>query len=258
VLEAGVISLKLNPTLLLACVCLSTTPALAASSTEQYELAADAKIIETQSVTPNRSLILWMVRPTEHPRDTPGDPYTCPEYTRGSYYNGATRVSLVDSQSHKVINTVKIVQEEADEFDLPYHIRSDYYYRVEGVPKETEGKPKIMFLKDYNGDGKAWEFALFDAQACMGLATTLIGYSERQDKVIQYHTYLAVTDPTGKRSSTTEQWTDYLFSKKPAGPATWKYEIDYRGRGGSLDKYEVHYDKKAERFEGKLVQTGGD
>lgn len=244
--------------MLLACACLSTTPALASSGTEEYELAEWAKIIETQSVTPNRSLILWMVRPEKHPRDTPGDPYTCPEYTRGNYYSGATRVSLVDPQTHKVVNTVKVMQEEADEFDLPYHIRSDYYYRVEGVPKETEGNPTIMWLKDYNGDGKAWEFALFDAQACMGLATTLIGYSERQDKVIQYQTHLAVTDSKGKRSTTTEQWTDYLFSKKPVGPGTWKYEIDYRGRGGSLDKYDVHYDKQAERFEGKLVQTGGE
>ena len=41
-------------------------------------------------------------------------------------------------------------------------------------------------------------------------------------------------------------------------PGSWKYEIDYRGRGGSLDKYEIRYDKQAERFEGKLGQTGGE
>jgi hypothetical protein len=254
-------SLNMKPTLLLACACLFTMPALAASGAEEYKLAEGAQIIETQTVTPNRSLILWMVRPTQHPREAPGDPYTCPEYTRGSYYSGATRVSLVDPQTRRVINTVKITAdsgEGADEFDLPYQIRSDFYYRVDGVPKETEGKPTIMWLKDYNGDGKAWEFALFDAQACMGLATMLIGFSERQDKVIQYQTHLTVTDSKGKRSTTTEQWTDYLFSKKPTGPGLWKYEIDYRGRGGSLDKYEVHYDKQAERFEGKLVQTGGE
>ena len=254
-------SLKRKTMLFLVGACFSRMTALAAAEGEDYKLAEGAKIIETQPLTPNRSLILWMVRPTQHPRDTPGDPYTCPEYTRGSYYSGATRVSLVDPQTRRVINTVKITTdpgEGADEFDLPYQIRSDYYYRVEGAPKETEGKPTIMWLKDYNGDGKAWEFALFDAQACMGLATTLIGYSERQDKVIQYQTHLTVTASKGKGSSTTELWTDYLFSKKPADKGRWKYEIDYRGRGGSLDKYEVHYDKQAERFEGKLVQTGGD
>ena len=218
-------------------------------------------IIETQSVTPNRSLILWMVRPTKHPRDTPDELYTCPEYTRGNYYSGATRVSLVDPQTRKVINTVKVAPdpgEGGDEFDLPYKIRPDHYYHVDGVSKEAEGKPTLMWLRDYNGDGKAREFALFDAQACMGLGTTLIGYSERQDKVIQYQTHLAVSDSKQKRSDTTEYWTDYLFSKKPTSPGSWKYETDYRGRGGSLDKYEIHYDKQAERFEGTLLRTGGE
>jgi hypothetical protein len=243
--------------LLLACVCFSTTRVLAAATGEEYELGDGATIIETQPITPNRSLILWMVRPAKNPRDTSDDQYTCPEYTRGSYYSGATRVSLVDSQARKVINTVKVSSEPgADEFDIPYNIRPDYYYHVEGVLKEAEGKPTLMWLRDYNGDGRAWEFALFDAQACMGLATTLIGYSERQDRVIQYQTHLIVSEAKRKRTTTTEYWTDYLFSKKPASPGSWKFEIDYRGRGGSLDKYEVHYDKQTERFEGKLTQRG--
>jgi hypothetical protein len=245
---------------LLACFCFCLTPVFAVANAQEYELGDGATIVETQVVTPNRSLILWMVRPTKHPRETPADPYTCPEYTRGNYFSGATRVSLVDPQTHKVINTVKISPEPgegADEFDIPYSIRSDHYYHVEGASKETEAKPTVMWLKDYNGDGKAWEFALFDAQACMGLGTTLIGYSERQDKVIQYQTHFVVSEK-GKRSTTTESWTDYLFSKKPTSPGSWKYEIDYRGRGGSLDKYEVHYDKRAERFEGQLVRTGGE
>lgn len=236
-------------------------PAFGASPAEGYELAEGAMIIETQSVTPNRALILWMVRPTKHPRDTPDEPYTCPEYTRGNYYSGATRVSLVDPQTRKVINTVKVAPdpgEGGDEFDLPYKIRPDHYYHVDGASKEAEGRPTLMWLRDLNGDGKAWEFALFDAQACMGLGTTLIGYSERQDKVIQYQTHLAVRDAKQKRSTTTEYWTDYLFSKKPTSPGSWKYEVDYRGRGGSLDKYEIHYDKQAERFEGTLLQTGGE
>ncbi|MEY2490113.1 MAG: hypothetical protein QOC70_2055 [Verrucomicrobiota bacterium] len=260
VIGAAVISLKMKPTLLLACACLSTTSLPAAPKAEEYELGDGATVIETQPVTPNRSLVLWMVRPTRHPRDTPAEPYTCPEYTRGNYYSGATRVSLVDPQTRRVINTLKIAQEPGegtDQFDLPYNIRPDLYYHVEEARKETEGKPTIMWLKDYNGDGKALEFALFDAQACMGLATTLIGYSQRQDKVIQYQTHLVVSDIKKKRSSTTDHWTDYLFSKKPTSPGSWKYEIDYRGRGGSLDKYEIHYDKQEERFEGELVETGG-
>src|SRR5664279_3965603 len=131
-------------TLLLACVYLSTTPAFASSTREEYKLANGAIMIETQPVTSNRSLILWMVRPRTHPRETPADPYTCPEYTRGNYFSGATRVSLVDPQTGRDINTLKISQEPgegADEFDVPYYIRRGHYYHVERVPNETEGKP---------------------------------------------------------------------------------------------------------------------
>ncbi len=247
--------------LLLVCAFISATAAFAASSNGEDQLPNGAVVVETQSVAPNRALLLWMLNPTKHPRESPDEPYTCPEYTRGSYYRGETRVSLVDTQTHRVINTVKILSEDdagGDQFDLPYNIRADLYYHVEGVAKESEGKPTIMWLQDYNGDGKALEFALFDAQACMGLSTTLIGYSERQDKVVQYQTRLRMKDSKGKRSSKTEHWVDYLFSKKPSSPGSWKYEIDYRGRGGELAQYEVHYDKKSERFEGNLVEAGGD
>jgi hypothetical protein len=202
-----------------------------------------------------------MSSPTKHPRDlSPADPYTCPEETRGSYYSGRTRVSLVDAKSRSVINTVKIEQEYIkgeDTFDIPYQIHSGSYYHVKGVPKGQEGKPTIIQLKDYNGDGKALEFALFDALFCMGLQTTLIGYSERQDKVIQYPIRLEVLNQ-GKRSIEVKHWVDYLFSKKPKRPGYWEYEIDYRGRGGLLDKYKIHYNKQAERFEGRVVHTKGD
>lgn len=197
-----------------------------------------------------------MSNPTKHPRDTPDEPYACPEETRGSYYSGPTRVSLVDTRTRSVINTVKILQEDGeatDELDIPYKVRASYYH-VNGVRVGHEGKPTIMWLRDYNGDGKALEFALFDAVACMGLQTTLIGYSERQDKVIQYPIHLEV-EANGKRSVEVSRWADYLFSKKPNATSIWRFEIDYRGRGGSLDKYEIRYNKRSERFEGTAVYT---
>ena len=114
-----------------------------------------------------------------------------------------------------------------------------------------------MVLKDYNGDGKALEFALFEAEACMGLQTTLIGYSEKQDHVIQYPVKLDVVEGR-KHSERISAWADYLFSKKPLRAGYWKYEIDYRGRGGSLDKYDVHYNQAREQFEGTLTVVAGE
>jgi hypothetical protein len=234
----------------------------ALSQAADYGLPPGAQVIEVQPTQsakhPHRALILWMQSPLKVPRDNPDDLYTCPEYTRGSHYSGPTRVSLVDPQTKTILNTIKILNFEGyDSFDIPYHIQSGHYYHVPGVSKGKEGKPTIMWLKDYNGDGRAQEFALFDAIACMGLPTTLIGYSEAQDRVIQYPVTLTVV--AGKQKSTrTSLWVDYLFSQRPERPGVWKYAIDYRGRGGTLDAYEVRYLPAEEKFSGQLTATGGD
>lgn len=242
---------------LLACIILLATPSVAQRKSQAVRLPTGALIIETQRVKPNRALMLWMPNPKRVPRDPPDQMYTCPEETRGSYYSGPTRVSLVNTRTRRIINTVKLKPEYndyADEFDIPYRIHAGSYYHVAGVPTGREGKPTIMWLRDYNGDGKALEFALFDAMACMGLQTTLLGYSERQDKVIHYPIRLVVEEQ-GKRSVENRHWADYLFRKQPQRAGYWKYEIDYRGRAGFLAQYEMRYDRRTERFAGKVVFT---
>ena len=230
------------------------------TQTPRYGLPAGAVVIETRALelegAKSRALVLWMLRPKKYPRRGE-EIYTCPEETRGSFYSGPTRVSLVDADARRVINTVKVVEESEgaqDEFDLPYRIHAGGYYFVPGVADGSEGRPTIMRLRDFDGDGKAREFALFDAWACMGLETTLFGYSESLDRVIQYDVSLE-TEYKGKKTAGVFKWVDYLFSKEQTAPGRWKYEIDYRGRGGSLDSYEVRYNSSAGRFEGTLTQT---
>jgi hypothetical protein len=247
---------------------------LAGQDNKKIELPSGAMIIEEQPLRseshPDRALILWMVNPTKNPSDAqknPEAPYTCPDETRGSCYSGPTRVSLINTTTRTVINTIEIkdghfegvegLENKADSFDIPYAIRQGYYYHVEDegdAPEGAEMKARVMWLKDYNGDGKALEFALFDAANCMALLTTLIGYSEWQDRVIQYPIYLDVVGDEGHRTESLS-WCDYLFSEKPISPGHWKYVIDYRGRGGPLDKYEIRYDTQHEMFVGKLVWT---
>jgi hypothetical protein len=236
----------------------------AATSTAQSNirgLPSDALILEQRKLLPsaraNREIVLWMIKPSKNPNNyAPGDIYTCPDQSRGSYYSGPTRVSLVDSGTNSIINTLKISEEGEESFDLPYAIRKGYYYRVDSV-KRGEAKPTIIWLRDYNGDGKTLEFAFFDAVACMGLQTTLVGYSVKQDRVIQYPIKLEVIEGK-KRSSRTSLWADYLFNKQPRRPGYWKYDIDYRGRAGTLDKWEVRYNAAQERFEGTLTVIEGE
>lgn len=227
---------------------------------QNYGLPRGARIIETQSLKaqgyPDRVLLLWMIKPKKYPRDD-DDAYTCPEETTGSSFSGPTRVSLFDSARGQIINTLKVRDEHLDKqdtFTLPYRIHAGSYYHVPGRRAGKEGKPKLMWLRDYNGDGKALEFALFEALSCMGLETTLIGYSTQQDRVIQYRIHLRTTGE-GKLTRSASLWCDYLFSLKPCAPGYWRFEIDYRGRGGSLDHYEIRYNAKAERFEGRCKWT---
>ncbi len=227
-----------------------------------YGLPAGARVLEERALEvkggKRRSLVLWMLRPKRNPRDLPGEPYACPEETRGSFYSGPTRVSLVDTSAGRVVNTLKVVEEGEDEFDIPYRIHGGGYYHVEGAAAGREGRPTILHLRDFNGDGRAQEFALFDALACMGLQTALFGYSEKQDRVIQYTVNLETTDVGGKQVVEVRKWVDYLFAKEPTAPGRWKYEIDYRGRGGLLDRYEVRYNPAAERFEGTATFTADE
>src|SRR5262245_57015999 len=116
---------------------------------EEVQLPSDAVIIEEQPLGsgnhPDRGLILWMVNPTKNPSDAqenPDAPYPCPDKTRGSCYSGPTRVSLLNTATRTVINTIEIKdghfegmkgpQHKADSFDIPYAIRKGYYYHVEG------------------------------------------------------------------------------------------------------------------------------
>jgi hypothetical protein len=227
-----------------------------------YGLPAGARVVEERTLdlgaAKKRKLVLWMLRPTRYPRGSE-EIYTCPEQTRGSFYRGPARVSLVDAATGRVVNTLKIIQEYShgeDEFDLPYRIKAGGRYRVAGTPEGREGRPTLMWLRDFNGDGRALEFALFDALACMGLETALFGYSERRDRVVQYPLSLE-TEYAGKRTTEALNWVDYLFSREPSGPGRWKFEVDYRGRGGTLDSYDVRYNPQAERFEGTVTRVGG-
>jgi hypothetical protein len=89
-----------------------------------------------------------------------------------------------------------------------------------------------------------------------------------QDKVIQYPAEIAVREfelkMTGDRLGSrrgrakprveTQFWIDYLLAEEPIQPGHWKYAIDYRGRAGCNDSYDLRYDPVRERFAGTLTE----
>lgn len=218
-----------------------------------------AIIIEQQTLpsTPDRAIVLWMINPRRSD-PIPGDePYTCPDATRGSAYSGPTRVSLLKMPEGNIINTIKIRDPhfpEKDTFDIPYEIRPGYYYMVKSVAPSKASKPTILNFQDLNGDGEAAEFVLYDAPFCMGLQTTLVGYSRHQDRVLQYP--LDVEFKGDKKTwRETSVWLEYIFSEKPIAPGHYRFKVDYRGRGGWLVAYDITYDPTLERFRGMCDVT---
>lgn len=221
------------------------------------QIPKEATIIERMPIPsnfhPNRSLVLWMSNPTRHPHPQ-GDLYTCTDNTRGSHYRGPTRVSLLDTKADTLINTLKIPQwrDGIDTLDIPFRIRGGLYYYAPAATEQSDGKPVVLYLYDYNGDGLALEFALFDATDCKGLKTALIGYIPKRDSVIWYAVKLAVT--RGVRTTTDiYRWTDYLFAKNPVAPGQWEFTITDSTKGGAQDNYKISYDLKRMRFHGQVM-----
>jgi hypothetical protein len=95
----------------------------------KYGLPSDAVVIEEQSLQPqgygDRTLILWMMKPERHPNEySPDDSYTCPDKTRGSYYSGPTRVSLINAKTKtSSIPSKSSKNTIAEKIALMFHMR---------------------------------------------------------------------------------------------------------------------------------------
>lgn len=217
-------------------------------------LPSDAVTLETQvipmSAHTDRMLTLWMQNPQKHARGE--DEYTCPERTRGNCYSGPTRVSLVRTSTGEIINTVRVTiksviqsgnskeEREDDSFDIPYLIERILYH-VDTPGERGEGKPKIMKLRDYNADGRALEFALFNAETCSDVRVQLIGYSIPRDRVIQYP-FRSDDEPADGKPWF---WADNLFAHKPVAKGHWHYTMPFPG---STCVFDFRYAQSGEEF----------
>jgi hypothetical protein len=219
-----------------------------ATLSEAGGLPKDAILVDDASlpasVHPDRALLLWMEAPKTG--DCPEgweETWTtmCPDSTTGCHYTGRTRVSLVDTVRGRLLNTITIREplSGGDSFDVPYRLGPGGPYHVD----QPFGKPTLVWLRDYDGDGLAMEFALFEAASCSALFATLIGYDAGADAVIQYRFLSSWRDPEGRWHKGTGAWKVGMFSSPPTGPGHWKYtwdapgaphaenEVWYRGHG---------------------------
>jgi hypothetical protein len=197
-----------------------------------------------------RVLVLWMCNPTRQ-RGMPAGSYTCPDETRGSQsYTGPTRISLIDLSTGRIINTVQFVSDWPDgRFDLPIAIAPGYYYHVKTPLVNGEGKPQILWLQEYNGDGEPLEFATWSSETCSDVGVSVYGYSKRQDRVIVYPFHI-VTHQNGKREVQDQLGSDDFPVDKPIRPGYWKYLLEFNNN--LAYDTEIRYNAEQERFEGTV------
>ena len=157
----------------------------------------------------------------------------------------------MDTSRDKIVNTVEVkiplMGGWEDQFDIPYRIKPTYY-RVDAPLRAGEGRPVIMNLKDYNGDGEALEFAVFDAQSCAVVQTQLIGYSKNSDSVVQYP--IDLKGEWYDERDPTVMWLDKFLLQEPVRKGVWKYSRHYNS--GATAIFEISYDAASERFRGTV------
>jgi hypothetical protein len=189
-------------------------------------LPPGATFVEARKVTPTRALVVWMTEAKREPDPCPPRrdwAPSCPDRTQGCHYNGLLHVSLVDTATHTLLNTLDVPGplEGVDDIDVPYRVMTPGPYHYSRLTR----KPQIIRLRDYNGDGKALEFAIFDAESCSDLFTALFGYSERQDRVIRYEVH--VKRRGVQTADFTNDWPQTVFALPPIRPGYWKFHLAF-------------------------------
>jgi len=204
--------------------------------------SSDVQIIDMVDISATvgkpRTMVLWMERPTKEIR-FPGT-HNCYADVYGDYWEGDTRLSLLDSALARVLNTIEVAPDNRQPIRLPFQVGNSYYY-VPQQGADGEGKPKLMYLRDISGEGKPLQFALFTHYACGNDSVSVLGYSVRADQVLQYaFDYSQASGPPLSASSprgTSERWTGNVFGYQPVRPGYWVLHEDNADHGGRGDTW---------------------
>lgn len=210
-------------------------------------LPSEAKVIEASdlkvSATTQRVLVLWMLHPTRVVRRESGD-LGCADWVYGDHWYGPTRLSLFDSTNKRLINTIEIrgMYEDAG-FPIPFLVANGNYY-VPRVSANKEGVPVILNLRDLTGEGIAGQFVLFEYEACAISLTSVLGYSPKSDRAVQY----GVERPTESGKPEVVPWVEQVFGAKPIRPGYWDFTWE-PGHGAEGSVHErVSFDRKKQVF----------
>jgi hypothetical protein len=197
------------------------------SPTVQNLFSPDAMIIETADLSADagkpRELVLWMQGPEKILReiDHPGESY-CGDSVYGDHWYGPTRLSLIDSGKHKILNTIEVPDffehlGDGHGFPIPFFVPNDFY-NVPNPNSKNEGTPKILNLRDLTGEGYPGQFVLFEYELCGTALTSVLGYSRVYDRAVQYQ-----VEVRGNDRLSFDIWVATIFARQPVNPGHWDF-----------------------------------
>jgi hypothetical protein len=125
---------------------------------------------------------------------------------------------------------------------LPYRVDRSYYF-VPRLGKDQEGRPQLLHLRDFTGEGRAAQFPLFAYEACGIASASLYGYRPVKDRVVQYQVEVVERGKRRVASSAAE-----IFSSRAVRPGAWTFEW-YPGHGSEVTYRDiVRFDAKRQIF----------
>lgn len=181
-----------------------------------------------------RTLLAWMLKPYSivlNNYDIDDEEINQWWYgIRGSgYFEGRLGFTLVDVKNSSQINSTNFTNYYVGCFDdthysydevatkYPYAMANPKYgrgnsvYVVNGGSKTEDGVPDIMHFFDFNGDGKPFEFLIYNRETSHSTEGALFGYNEGRDSFYAYNWYNTAykIDTPGRTPITTEEMYDY-------------------------------------------------
>ena len=197
-------------------------------------------------------------------------------------FSGKLRLSLIDNVRHRIINTIAVryfserhkhdtLTYSEELLDWPFailskeHIQNYNYellYYSNGSSAERDGEAEVMHFRDFNGDGKAYEFALFRQDYSFSFFSALCGYCETSDSLkwygwdLQYHYNTAYIKDTIVKVK--QYWIDYAAYLNFDMQGHLNFIRDYTGRMGNRYDYRLRYDPLKDAYSGDVHVTDSE
>ncbi|MCC6459732.1 MAG: hypothetical protein IT260_04655 [Saprospiraceae bacterium] len=197
--------------------------------------------------------------------------YTCPaESTGHGFVCGAIRYVLLDPQQNTVLDTLPDLR--CEEYrspwchELPFSICQGYTYRSNG-DHEREGLARILTFSDFDRDGLAAEFPLFEYGGSCGFnAAVLVGYDARQDALRPLSfSFAAAEEDWENRRKGQDSTYQAVYDWLPNPPLrallqqdTLRYFFSI-GHGSEIaELYTIWFERSAREYRGTLRIVSAD